>query len=221
MTSLLVVTAFDESHRLEAHGLVRSVQRQLPEARVLIFDLGGLTPIGRATLQAACGVDVRTFDWARWAPSLHRRKYGCGWKPTIIRLALDAAGASSRSHVLWADASVRFTAEAAHELSRAAAFGSIAARYTTGTMMEYTHPNMARRWEALRNNNGTVAFRKGGLAVAAKRERMLAATIVLWPSRGGEAEARALQEWERCCLDPACFEPPGARGQPCPGCHRY
>ena len=50
---------------------------------------------------------------------------------------------------------------------------------------------------------------------------MLAATIVLWPSRGGVAAARALQRWEQCCLDPDCFAPPNARGQPCPGCHRY
>ena len=107
MSFLLVVTAFDESHRLEAHGLVHSMHRHLPEAQLLIFALGGLTPIGRTTLQAACGVEVRTFDWARWAPSLHHRPYGCGWKPTVIRLALDEAGASSRSHVLWADAGSR------------------------------------------------------------------------------------------------------------------
>lgn len=228
MRFLLIVTAFDESHRLEAHGLVHSVHRHLPEARVLIFALGELTAIGQTMLQAACGVKVRTFDWARWAPSLHRQPYGCGWKPTVIRLALDEARAGSRSHVLWADASVRFTADAAHELSQAAAFESIAARYTTGTIMQYTHPRMVDRWEALRSMGGaslergsTVALRKGALAVAARRERMLAATIVLWPSRGGEAEARALQRWERCCLDLDCFAPPGASGQPCPGCHRY
>ena len=223
---LLVVTAFDESHRLEAHGLLHSVHRHLPKARVLIFALEMLAAIDLATLKAACGVEVRTFDWARWAPSLHRKLYGCGWKPTVIRVALDKARATSRSHVLWVDASVRFTADAARELSQAAAFGSIAARYTIGTVLQYTHPGTLGRWEALRGgrngtNPTTAALRKGALAAAARRERMLAATIVLWPSRGGVAVARALQRWEQCCLDPDCFAPPNARGQPCPGCHRY
>jgi len=223
---LLVVTAFDESHRLEAHGLLHSVHRHLPKARVLIFALEMLAAIDLATLKAACGVEVRTFDWARWAPSLHRKLYGCGWKPTVIRVALDKARATSRSHVLWVDASVRFTADAARELSQAAALGSIAARYTIGTVLQYTHPGTLGRWEALRGgrngtNPTTAALRKGALAAAARRERMLAATIVLWPSRGGVAVARALQRWEQCCLDPDCFAPPNARGQPCPGCHRY
>ena len=88
---LLVVTAFDESHRLEAHGLLHSVHRHLPKAQVLIFALEMLAAIDLATLKAACGVEVRAFDWARWAPSLHRKLYGCGWKPTVVRVAPDKA----------------------------------------------------------------------------------------------------------------------------------
>ena len=241
--NMLVVTAIDESHRLEAHGLIRSVQRIL--APMLVFNLGGIPAARLAELRSACGVRVRTFQWQRWAPSLdalgpQRRLYGCGWKPTVIRLALEAAGPGRA--VLWADASVRLTDLAAVELASAATFG-VAARYTVGTVREYTSPAMVTRWEAHGRGNGTALGRApsrasrvapraptssavaatavGPLITRALNARMLAATILLWPGERGGAAVEALRRWERCCLDPACFAPSGARGQPCPGCHRY
>ena len=213
-TRYLVVTAFDESHRLEATGLIASVQRHLSAASVLVFDLG-MSASGRRELQSACDVQVRTFDWS-WTPSLQalgakKRLYGCGWKPTVIRLALETAGVGTA--VIWADASVRFTSSAYEELERAAV-GGVAARLTTGTVRQYTDPGMVTRWAELGGTNASAS---------ALSARMLAATIVLWTSTRSpaSASARALRQWERCSLDIGCFAPPAARGQPCPMCHRY
>ena len=99
--SLVYVTAFSSNHFAEAKDMISSVQKCLPETKIIVYDIG-LNSSQRAEVVAYCNVELRTFKFDKYKPYVRDcKKYA--WKPIIIKevpLEYDV--------IMYGDASLRF-----------------------------------------------------------------------------------------------------------------
>ena len=80
---LVVVTAYSSNHFREGIGIIASVQKYLPQTKILLYDIG-LTAKQRSKASKYCNVEVRTFQFGKYPE--HVQKLGTyAWKPLIIR----------------------------------------------------------------------------------------------------------------------------------------
>jgi len=100
---LVVVTAYSSNHFEEGKGIIASVQKYMPQTKILLYDLG-LTAKDRTNASTYCNVEVRTFQWDKY-PKHVRQLSRYAWKPLIAREV-----SQEYDVIMYRDASV-------HELS--------------------------------------------------------------------------------------------------------
>ncbi|XP_054760594.2 uncharacterized protein LOC129266832 [Lytechinus pictus] len=98
---LRIVTAFSQNHYKEALGLIGTVQKEMPDKDLVIYDLG----IDADTLykvKKLCHVEVRSFPFDEYPPHV-KDLHTYAWKVIIINATLQEFGS-----IFWADTSIRF-----------------------------------------------------------------------------------------------------------------
>ena len=97
---LVVVTAYSSNHFEEGKGIIASVQKYMPQTKILLYDLG-LTAKERSNASKYCNVEVRTFQWDKY-PEHVRQLSRYAWKPLIVREV-----SQEYDVIMYGDASVR------------------------------------------------------------------------------------------------------------------
>ena len=232
---LVVVSAISSNHMSEATEMIISVQRHMPNARLIMYSLG-LTRKEMALLQSYCNLELRVFDFDKY-PALAYTKYNLrkyGWKPLIVNEV-----AEEYELISWFDASVRLTGPIDENvfkyLQSTPAFlpgpwvGKTCINskqpivsYTHDHMLTYLFPNKSRDIPALRRELAVWGHLQGGV-------------WLVWLNRN--MRKRILNNWVDCALHEECLAPRDAGVDCSPikralisqfspqgeyiGCHRY
>ena len=97
---LVVVSAASKDHYAESQDMIDSVQKFLPNTKLIVYDLG-LTRKQKEKLHRYCNVEVRPFKFKNYPPHT-KSLMTYAWKPLIINEV------TSRYEVIfWGDSSVR------------------------------------------------------------------------------------------------------------------
>ena len=99
---LVVVTALSSNHFDEAQDMIASVQSNLPNTTIVLFDLG-LSDSHRKSISEKCNVEIRKFDFNKYSnvPTV-KNLVSYAWKPVIIKeISLDY------EVILYGDTSLR------------------------------------------------------------------------------------------------------------------
>ena len=99
---LVVVTAISSNHFDEAQDMIASVQSNLPNTRIVLYDLG-LSDSQRNSTSEKCNVEIRKFDFNKYSnvPTVKNlRSYA--WKPLLIKEI-----SQDYEVILYGDASLR------------------------------------------------------------------------------------------------------------------
>ena len=100
LNRLVIATGFSSNHYDEALNMIASVQTVMPEVKLIVYDLG-MTSQHRATVLRMCGVELRSFDFAKY-PQHVRDLLKYAWKPIIANELV-----KDYEVMMWGDASVR------------------------------------------------------------------------------------------------------------------
>ena len=100
LNRLVIATGFSSNHYDEALNMIASVQKMMPEVKLIVYDLG-MTSQQRATVLQMCGVELRTFNFTKY-PQHVRDLFKYAWKPIIANELV-----KDYEVVMWGDASVR------------------------------------------------------------------------------------------------------------------
>ena len=98
---LVVVTAISSNHFEEAQDMIHSAQRNVPNATILVYDLG-LNENQQRNLSNQCHVEVRTFPFEKYPPYFRALVLNEAWKPIIINELT-----KEYDVILYGDASLR------------------------------------------------------------------------------------------------------------------
>ncbi|XP_071490419.1 uncharacterized protein [Diadema antillarum] len=98
-----VVTAISSNHYEEALPWIASLQKFMPDKKIIVYDLG-LNKTVRPKVKLLCNVELRKFPFHRY-PDHVRHLLTYAWKPIIIDMALKEFGV-----IFWGDSSIRLKA---------------------------------------------------------------------------------------------------------------
>ena len=211
---LVVLTAFSSSHLRQALDMIGSVQKYLPHAKIIVYDIG-LTAEERGNVSKFCNVELRYFNFTKYPP--HVKMLGtCAWKPLILQELVD----QEYDLILYGDGSLRLTAYnicTGLECLLDFPFLNLKLEYhstisLTHKMIEYFQFPPSRqymaRWRTVQGGCWLLVVND------ITREKLIA-------------------PWVDCALREECITPKGARKNPCNftlnahndgtyvGCHRY
>ena len=200
---LVVITAFSNNHFCEAEDMIASVQANLPNTRLIVYDLG--LSIGNKTqLSKFCNVEVRPFDFSKY-PLYVKRLLTYAWKPIIISEVI-----REYEIVIYGDASMRFRRPAAERLiPRLLEFPFVSGpshRFPSTTLthdstLKFLGLNMSRAIAA-KEINGTVP----------------ATLFCAWFT--SVIREKWMKRWLDCALHEECIAPPGSSPYGCKGNYR-
>ena len=99
---LVVVTAISSNHFNEAEDMIASVQSNLPNTRIVLFDLG-LSDSHRKSISEKCNVDIHKFDFNKYSNvSTVKNLQIYAWKSLIVKEI-----SQDYEVILYGDSSVR------------------------------------------------------------------------------------------------------------------
>ena len=189
--SLVYVTAFSSNHFAEAKDMISSVQKCLPETKIIVYDIG-LNSNQRAEVVAYCNVELRTFKFDKYKPYVRDcKKYA--WKPIIIKEV-----SMEYDVIMYGDASLRFkSCDISSALAHLLRFPFLDAQphptraieFTDDGMMEYLHYPPIRE-------------------VMAEFTVLQACAWLLWAN--DIMREKFLDPWLDCALHEECIAPQGA-----------
>ena len=79
----VVVTSVSSNHFEESKDMVASIQKYLPQSKIMYYDLG-LTEAQRLEVSKYCNVALQTFQWDKYPP--HVKVLGnFAWKPLVVK----------------------------------------------------------------------------------------------------------------------------------------
>ena len=99
---LVVVSSMSSNHFSEATDMILSVQRKMPNTRIIMYSLG-LTNNEMSLLKSYCNVELRVFDFSKY-PNLQRNLRTFTWKPLVVQEV-----SQEYEVVLYFDSSIRLT----------------------------------------------------------------------------------------------------------------
>ena len=211
---LVVVTAYSSNHFKEGNGIIASVQKHLPQTKILLYDIG-LTAEQRSNASKYCNVEVRTFQFDEYPEHVKKiRTYA--WKPLIIREV-----SQEYDVIMYGDASLRVISPHIEKaLACLLEFPFIDARPIPMPIISLTH-------------NGTIDY----LHFPPSRQHMATWGTVqagCWLMLANEImKQKVIHPWADCALHQECIAPTGATTGGCRenvfahkdgryiGCHRF
>lgn len=202
-----IVVGFTKNHFEEALPFLKQAALQFP-MKLIVYDLSA----GKEGLDLERLWEVAPNAQVRRNPDPELPIGEFAWKPTIVSEVLAQAGGG---FVLWGDASTRISPDNCLlglliEMSTAGI--DLAARLTTGTVAQYTHPETLRCMQVSTQN-------------ASKMQMVAATNLVFGPGGLGFAK-----EWEHSCKRKKCIAPKGSSALGCNNtvskdewktCHRF
>ena len=194
---LVVVTAISSNHYNEAQDMVASVQKYLPNTKLIVYDLG-LEAQHTRQLNQYCNIEVRPFVFGKYPPhTKNLRTYA--WKPFIINEIT-----SKYEVVFWADSSVRVTGPLFAEkvLSFLLKFPFVAGSTLTLPIISLTHDGMLQYLNMPLSRKQMSQF-----------GHIEAGCWVMWAN--SVMRTKFLSYWVDCALHQECIAPPGAKRAPC------
>ena len=99
---LVITTAVSSNHFSEVQSLIGSVQKVMPQTKLVLYDLG-MTANQRDNVSKMCGIELRTFNFTKYPEHVSPdRLMNYAWKPLIV-YELN----KKYEVVMWGDASLR------------------------------------------------------------------------------------------------------------------
>ena len=99
---VVVVSSMSSNHFSEAMGMIISVQKHMPNTRIIIYSLG-LTEKEMSLLRLYCNVELRVFDFNKY-PNLQHNLRTFTWKPLVVQEI-----SQEYEVVIYFDSSIRLT----------------------------------------------------------------------------------------------------------------
>ena len=210
---LVIATAFSGNHFEEGKGMIGSVQRCLPDKKIVVYDLG-LNWSQRRELNSYCNVELRLFPFDNYEPFMKDLGY-FSWKVVIAKIL-----SQEYNVIMYGDSSLRMIScdinKAVAHLFKFPFLDSRPLRYHT---IEFTHDGMIQYL-------GYPPSRK----FMAKVKTVQAGCWLMWAN--SIMQEKLIEPWLDCALHVECIGPKGARHHPCNltdmnhdgryvGCHRY
>ena len=96
---LVVMTGVSSNHFEESRDMIASVQKFLPNTKLIVYNLG-LNDVERKTMLTYCNVELRTFHFELYPPHV-KKLFKYAWKPIMHR---DVA--EEYEVILYGDASI-------------------------------------------------------------------------------------------------------------------
>ena len=190
---LAVVTAFSSDHFNEAQDMIASVQTNMPNIPIYVYDLG-LKSNEIKSLLKLCQVRVRTFPFDKYPPHFGKLALNEAWKPIII-----SELAEEYDVVLYGDASLRILKPVKNDLLPLLLefpyIGAPAVRHavlptTPPEMYDYLGLNLTRKeaWKAMPNT-------------------IQSTMMCIWATK--LIQDKFLKYWVDCAMHKECMSPDG------------
>ena len=235
LCKLVIVSAISSNHMAEATEMIISVQKHMPNTRLIMYSLG-LTDKEMVLLRSYCNLELRVFDFDKYPDiSYCRHKlYKFGWKPVIVNEVV-----REYDVIMWFDSSVRLSRPVDEKvfkyLQSTPAFlagpwkgkrclhsNDPIVSYTHDQTLEYLFPDKSKDLMALRKELTVWGHMQAGIWLA-------------WLNK--DMRETMLKKWVDCALHEECMAPRDAvvRCNPVKrwfinlfapegqyiGCHRY
>ncbi len=211
LCKLVMVTALSSNHFKESTDYFGSVYAKLPNAMIIVYDLG-LTNDQVNTIQSYCNVkEVRKLNFDKY-PSHTKRLFVYAWKPFIVN-------EMSREYevFLYCDASCRIKDNFVDFLPKLLKFPVLPGLWLPGSVILTTHDGMLNYLQPKMNRSQLTQLRSFG-----------ATALLIWVT--DYLKDKVLSHWVDCAMHVECISPKGSKLLPCNfrlpspkyvGCHRY
>ena len=211
---LVVLTGISSNHFAESRDMIASVQKFLPNTKLIVYDLG-LNDVERKNVSTYCNVELRTFHFELYPPHV-KKLFKYAWKPIMHR---DVA--EEYELILYGDASMRLKGNFKDTvLPLLQTFPYVPGPVGQTPIISLTHEGMLDYLNVSRQEVADVLI------------HTLPATIhTVWATQ--QIKERLIKYWVDCALHPECIAPPGAGIFGCNmgmvktnpgkyiGCHRF
>ena len=211
---LVVMTGISSNHFEESRDMIASVQKFLPNTKLIVYDLG-LNDVERKNVSTYCNIELRTFHFELYPPHV-KELFKYAWKPIIYR---DVA--EEYEVILYMDSSIRLKGNFKNTvLPLLQTFPFVAGPLHSVPIISMIHEGMLDYLKVSRQEVADVFIRtiQGGVHT-------------VWVTQ--QIKEKFIKYWVDCALHPECIAPPGAGISPCDwnmittnpgeyvGCHRF
>ena len=212
---LVVMTGISSNHFKESRDMIASVQKFLPNTKLIVYDLG-LNDNQRKTMLTYCNVELRTFHFELYPPHV-KELFKYAWKPIMHR---DVA--EEYEVILYGDASMRLKGNFKDTvLPLLQMFPYVPGNvFLHCSIISMTHEGMLNYLNVSRQEVADVLI------------HTIQATLhTVWATQ--QIKEKLIKYWVDCALHPECIAPPGAGIFGCNmsmvktnpgkyvGCHRF
>jgi len=211
----MIVTAFSSNHFKESLDFFGSVHKELPQVKMIVYDLG-LTASQMQSIKGYCNVqEVRKFKFEKY-PSHTKDLFKYAWKPFIIKEISEEF-----ELFLYCDASCRIKRAFREFLLNVTKFPLVpnCMLGKGSAVLRSTHDGMLKYFNASRDELLEVVP-QGGFPGGIQ---------LIWVSKMWKE--KILTPWVDCAMHLECISPAGAKLSGCNfgtkpssayvGCHRY
>ena len=215
LSRLVVATGFSSNHYYRGLNMIASVQKMMPEVKIIVYDLG-MTSLQRNTVLDLCGVQIRNFNFSKY-PEHVRDLFKYAWKPIVAHELV-----KDYEVVMWGDASVRLLKPLQE--------------YILPYLLDIEVPFVGTKYNApivRMTHNGTLNYFNATRESMQDLPTLQGGCWVLWLT---EKTKRLLNSWVDCALHEECIAPNGTHVCNCNlkiwnmnvpqevgycGCHRF
>ena len=210
LNRLVIATGLSSNHYYEGLNMIATVQAVMPEVKLIVYDLG-MTSQQRASVLRMCGVELRTFDFAKY-PQHVRELFKYAWKPIIANELV-----KDYEVVMWGDASVRLLKPLQD--------------YILPYLLDIEVPFVGTKANAAivqMTHSGTLNYLNMTRESMQGVHTLQAGCWVLWSTKKMKS---LVSRWVDCALHEECIAPKGAQLYHCSpkpiqqvdycGCHRF
>ncbi len=189
------VIGISSNHFKEAHNLIGSIEREMPGAKIILYDLG-LTASQQAVVRKMCDVELRTFNFDIYPDHVSPKKLtNFAWKPLLVHeIGLEY------EIIVYTDSSIRFKTSVKRHvfpyiLKANVSILGLPALSPTTNIAQYTEDETIAYLNLTREELTELPQIQGGF-------------LVVWMT---DATVRKiLDDWVDCALHQECIAPVGA-----------
>ena len=211
---LVCLTALSDNHFKEAKNMFNSVQRCLPDTKIIVYDLG--LNQHKQEVKSYTNVELRSFPFGDYVHLPHVKNLQTyAWKPIIVKLVTEEYDV-----IMYGDSSMRMlSCDISSALEHLINFPYFNCHpRPPERAIEFTHDGMMQYLHYPKNRKDM----KDVYVLEANAWLLLANSLM---------KEKLLEPWLDCALHKECIAPQGAKLLPCRkpvqhdghyiGCHRY
>ncbi len=191
----IFVIGISSNHFKEAHNLIGTIEREMPGANMILYDLG-LTASQVTEVRKMCNVELRTFHFDSYPAHVTPKKLtNFAWKPLLVHeISLEY------EIVVYTDSSIRFRTSIKQHifpyfLKANVTLIALPAQSATINIAQYTQDETIAYLNLTREELTELPQIQGGF-------------LVVWMTDG--TVRKILDDWVDCALHQECIAPVGA-----------